>query len=93
MDLEQKKLGICNWVVENGGSIHPLIIDESLSNGTGLMNPSVYVDNDEILINLRHTNYTLYHSESKVFAHQWGPLQYLHPENDQTLRTKIFYCG
>lgn len=90
MDLEQKKLGICNWVVENGGSIHPLIIDESLSNGTGLMNPSVYVDNDEILINLRHTNYTLYHSESKVFAHQWGPLQYLHPENDQTLRTKNF---
>lgn len=83
-------LGIVKWVVENGGSIHPLVIDDSYTDGTGLMNPSVYVDNDQILVNLRHTNYTLYHSESKIFAHTWGPLQYLHPENDQTLRTKNF---
>lgn len=84
------ELGIVKWVVENGGSIHPLIISDTLTGGTGLMNPSVYVDEGKILINLRHTNYTLYHSENKIFAHAWGPLQYLHPENDQTLTTKNF---
>ena len=66
----------------------PLIIDYELFQGAGLMNPSVLIHNGKILINLRQTNYTLYHSENKKFSHQWGPLQYLHPENDQTLRTK-----
>ena len=82
--------GIVKYIIENNGQIIPLLLNEEITGGTGLMNPSVYVDNDTILINLRHTNYTLYHSESKVFAHAWGPLQYLHPENDQTLRTKNF---
>jgi hypothetical protein len=38
-------------------------------------------------MNVRHVNYTLYHSEGKKFPHTWGPLQYLHPENDITLTT------
>ena len=54
------------------------------------MNPSIYVDNDELLVNIRHVNYTLYHSEHKGFPHQWGPLQYIHPEDDQNLRTSNF---
>ena len=90
MDNNFFKDGIVKYIIENNGTIHPLLLDESITGGTGLMNPSIYVDNNQILINLRHTNYTLYHSESKVFAHAWGPLQYLHPENDQTLRTKNF---
>lgn len=80
--------------VEHGGKLAPLIISDGLSAGTGLMNPSVFVDNDgDILVNLRHVNYTLCHSENKqMFPNRWGPLSYLHPENDQTLRTENYLC-
>lgn len=77
--------------LDNGGSIHPLIIPATLTNGTGLMNPSVYNDNGKIMVNLRHVNYTFYHSEKKTFQHQWGPLTYVHPENDMHLRTVNYY--
>jgi len=56
------------------------------------MNPSVYLDGDQLLVNIRHVNYTLYHSEGKNFQHQFGPLQYLHPEDDRALRTVNYVC-
>jgi hypothetical protein len=92
--LEQqiKNTGLVKPVIEQGGSIHPLIIPSELTNGTGLMNPSIYLDNDQLIVNIRHVNYTLYHSENKKFQHRFGPLQYLHPENDHNLRTWNFYC-
>ena len=77
--------------LENGGSIHPLIIPAEHTNGTGIMNPSVFVENDKIMVILRHVNYTFYHSEKKLFQHQWGPLTYVHPENDMHLRTWNYY--
>lgn len=83
---------IAKKVLDSGGSIHPLVIPTQLTNGTGLMNPSVLVDNGKILVNIRHVNYTFYHSEKKLFQHQWGPLTYVHPENDMHLRTNNFYC-
>ena len=70
-----------------GGSIHPLIIPAENNNGLGLMNPSIFIDNGKVLVNLRAVNYTFYHSEKKLFQHQWGPLTYIHPENDMHLRT------
>ena len=87
-----KKFGLVKPVLDQGGSIHPLIIPAEHTNGTGLMNPSIYVDNGKLLLNIRHVNYTLYHSENKKFQHRYGPLQYLHPENDRNLRTWNFYC-
>lgn len=80
--------------VSAGGKLAPLVISEGLTSGTGLMNPSVFVDNDgDILLNLRHVNYTLYHSENKQqFISRWGPLSYLHPEGDQALRTVNYVC-
>lgn len=53
------------------------------------MNPSIFIDDDgDILVNLRHVNYTLYHSENtQLFPSRWGPLSYLHPEKDQRLVT------
>lgn len=78
--------------LENGGSIHPLIIPSSELKGPALTNPSVYNDNGRILVNLRNINYTLYHSEKKKFQHHWGPLVYIHPENDQHLRTWNYMC-
>ena len=80
--------------VSAGGKLAPLVISEGLTSGTGLMNPSVFVDDDgDILLNLRHVNYTLYHSENKQqFISRWGPLSYLHPEGDQALRTVNYVC-
>jgi hypothetical protein len=82
---------LAKTVLLNGGSIHPLIIPSSFTNGTGLMNPSILYWNNKIIINLRHVNYTFYHSEAKLFQHQFGPLTYVHPENDMHLRTDNYY--
>jgi predicted GH43/DUF377 family glycosyl hydrolase len=75
--------------VSNGGKLAPLIMSKGLTNGTGLMNPSIFIDDDgEIMVNLRHVNYTLYHSEhNQKFLSHWGPLAYLHPEKDLRLVT------
>ena len=72
--------------LDNGGYIKPLIIPSNLTGGTGLMNPSMFIDTDGVIkVNLRHVNYTFYHSEAKLFQHQWGPLTYIHPEHDMHL--------
>ena len=78
--------------IENGGSIHSLLTPSSYLKGPSLTNPSIYNDNGKILVNLRNINYTLYHSEKKKFEHQWGPLVYIHPENDLRLRTWNIVC-
>lgn len=87
MNLVQK-------ATSNGGKLKPLIIPASITNGTGLMNPSIFIDDDgEILCILRHINYTLYHAENdQRFPSIWGPLSYLHPEQDQRLVTQNFLC-
>lgn len=79
-------------VLERGGSIKPLIIPSELTNGTGLCNPSVFVEDDKIFLNLRHIQYTLYHSELCNYEHQYGPLVYLNPENDISLTTTNYFC-
>jgi len=75
--------------VSQGGKLAPLILPHSTTAGMGLMNPSIFVDDDgDILVNIRHVNYTLYHSEKdQRFFSPWGPLSYLHPEKDQRLVT------
>ena len=80
--------------INNGGRISPLIIEDGYYDGVGYMNPSVFVDDDgDILVNLRHINYSLYHSENtQQFPTRWGPLSYLHPESDQHLKTVNYLC-
>lgn len=76
-------------VINNGGSIHSLLFPSDELNGfPAITNPSIYLDGDRLLVNLRNINYTLYHSEKKIYEHQWGPLVYIHPENDLHLRTR-----
>ena len=77
--------------LQDGGAIKPLIVPANLTKGTGLMNPSIVNDNGVLRVVIRHVNYTFYHSEHKLFLHPWGPLTYLHPENDQHLRTENYY--
>ncbi|CAB4122210.1 hypothetical protein UFOVP27_105 [uncultured Caudovirales phage] len=87
MNLVQKS-------VEQGGKLSPLIIPSDITGGTGLMNPSVYIDSDgDILCILRHINYTLFHAENEQrFPSIWGPLSYLHPEKDMRLVTTNYIC-
>jgi hypothetical protein len=87
-----KKFGLVKVATDRGGSIHPLIISPILTKGTAIMNPSIFLDGNQLIINVRHVNYALYHSEVKKFQHRYGPLQYVHPENDMTLRTWNFFA-
>ena len=84
---------LCKTVLENKGTLVPLIISSKDTQGLGLMNPSILNDNGRILVNLRSINYTLYHSEAEQrFNQRWGPLSYLNPENDVKLKTRNFIC-
>ena len=78
--------------LDNGGSIHPLILPHEELQGPSLTNPSVYNDNGKIIVNLRNINYTLYHAERNKYENHWGPLVYIHPENDMHLRTWNYLC-
>jgi FkbM family methyltransferase len=80
-------------VIENGGNIHPLLLPSTEIGGTGIMNPSIFIDGDKILCNIRHVNYTLFHCEGEqLFGNRHGPLAYINPENDIKLRTNNFLC-
>lgn len=79
-------------VIDEGGLLYPLIIPSELTEGTGLMNPSIFVEDGKIKVIIRHVNYTFYHSEKKLFQHPYGPLTYLHREDDLHLRTWNWYC-
>lgn len=82
---------ICRTAILGGGSLTPILISTEDSKGLGLMNPSILVDDGELLVNLRNVNYTLYHAEKKqLFNNRYGPLVYLHPEDDRHLRTTNF---
>ncbi len=78
---------LAKHIISRGGTIVPLIIPATETQGLGIMNPSILIDNNKVLVNLRQVNYTFYHSEAKLFQHPYGPLTYLHPENDIHLRT------
>jgi hypothetical protein len=84
---------ICQLSLENGGFLKPLLVPSTNIIGPSLSNPTILVSkNNEILVNLRNLNYVLYHSESGIFEHSWGPLCYLHQENDQRLVTNNILC-
>lgn len=80
------------YALNRSGTIVPLILPSELTSGLGLMNPSIYNDGGKIIANIRQVNYTFYHSEAKLFQHPYGPLTYVHPEDDLHLRTWNWYC-
>ena len=86
-------LNFVKQVIEAGGSLHPITIPSLHTEGTGLTNPSIFVKDGKIQLNLRHVQYTLWHNENlQKFPNQWGPLAYLNPEDDITLRTVNYQC-
>ncbi len=68
--------------LENGGIVRPLIIPAEFTNGTGVMNPSVFCEKEKIFVNVRHSGYTVYHSELNKYELKSGPLDYLAEESD-----------
>ena len=96
MSLEKKIKKVVNLgklAIESGGSVIPILIPSKITKGTGLCNPSINKIDGKLKLNLRHIQYTLYHSEGEQrFPNQWGPLAYLNPENDISLTTKNFLC-
>jgi hypothetical protein len=80
-------MNFVEYALNNDGIIKPLLVSSQDLTGPSLTNPSVLVVNGKILVNIRNVNYTLYHSELNRFEHMWGPLSYIHPENDMHLRT------
>lgn len=90
--MELTKNGLVQHVIENGGRIVPLIIPAEHTNGTGIFNPSILNDDGKLIMNMRHCQVTIYHSELNVYEHEWGPLTYLNPENDITLTTTNYFC-
>ena len=75
---------LAKLVINNGGSITPLILSEEQGRGMGLCNASLLLDdNGELLANIRNVHYILYHDEfGQNFHCKWGVLSYLNPEDD-----------
>ena len=84
---------LCKLALEKGGSINYLILPANMTEGLGLTNPSILIQDGKYLLNLRHVQYALYHSEGEQkYQTSWGPLAYLNPEDDVTLRTTNYLC-
>ena len=73
---------LCELALANGGSVNYLTIPANITEGLGLTNPSVFYMDNKYLVNLRHVQYALYHSEGdQKYQTMWGPLSYLNPVN------------
>lgn len=75
-----------------GGFLKPLLVPSKSLIGPSLCNPTILIDQKDILVNIRNINYVLYHSEKNKYEHIWGPLCYLHQENEQRLSTNNIIC-
>lgn len=84
---------LCKLALQKGGSVNYLTLPANMTEGLGLTNPSILIHDGYYLLNLRHVQYALYHSEGEQkFQTPWGPLAYLNPEDDVTLRTTNYLC-
>jgi hypothetical protein len=79
-------------VINNGGVLKPLLILSKDMDFPSLTNPTILNYQDKLIVNIRNVNYSLYHSELNRYEHTWGPLVYIHPENDLKLKTVNYLC-
>lgn len=80
------------YVLQHGGVLKKLEIPVEMSEGLGLCNPSVFIDGDRIVANIRRVNYMLHISPSHRWNSAFGPTNYHHPDNDVNLRTENYVC-
>jgi hypothetical protein len=77
----------------NGGSFHFINLPSTCEGGSANTNPSVFIDGEDLLLNVRKVQYMLYHSEyAQKFQLYCCPLVYVNPENDITLTTTNYLC-
>lgn len=76
--------------LQAGGVVKPMIIPSSETGGSGLCNPSVFIDGEDILVLVRNVNYDFFHLEHGKNFPNWATswLIYLHREDDVRLATK-----
>ena len=80
-------------IIEEGGTIVPILIPSKVSEGWGITNPSILIKGDEILVNLRCVEYAFILSDKhQKFWSRWGPLTYCHAENISALKTFNVLC-
>ena len=80
-------------LLQHGASFHFLNLPATCVGGTANTNPSIFIDGEDLLLNIRKVQYMLYHSEfSQKFLVHCSPLAYLNPENDITLTTTNYLC-
>ena len=82
-------------LLEKGGRIEPLIVENSKADGLGLCNPSIWhkEGTTKYLVNVRKVSYYLHHCEGEQkYQTPWGPLNYVRPDDDPYLRTDNFIC-
>lgn len=80
------------YVLQHGGLLKKLEIPVEQSEGLGLCNPSVFIDGDKIVANIRRVNYMLHLSPSHRWNSAFGATNYHHPDNDVNLRTENYLC-
>jgi hypothetical protein len=87
-------INIVKTIVDDGGKVVPLYINNSDSKGTGLCNASILFSNGKLYSILRNVEYTLYccEGEKKYQSCYEGPLSYYHRDDDLKLRTTNFFC-
>jgi len=81
--------------LDEGGSIHPLLISPKLTKHLSLCNTSILeVKKDsQYLLNIRWVSYYLHHCENnQKYQTPWGPLNYVRPDCDECLRTENYIC-
>lgn len=80
-------------VLSEGGRLVPLLVPSDKIIGPSLTNPSILNLNGQLIVNLRNVNYVLYHAEEGNNEHIWGPLCYLHTEQNPVLATHNILCS
>ena len=81
------------FCIKNGGQLCPLNVNLVPMPGTTLTNPSIFITNDnKILVNIRHTDYTLFHSETAKYKLHGETLRYDYAENNNHINTINYIC-
>ena len=87
-------INLVKTIIEDGGMIKPIYIDNKDSGGTGLCNASILFSEGKLRMILRNVEYTMHQCEGEQLYQSCfeGPLSYYHKDDDLKLRTTNFYC-
>lgn len=80
------------YVLERGGGVTELELPVEHSEGLGVCNPSLFLDGDKTLCNIRRVNYLFHINDSGMWQSWYGPSCYHHPDDDCTLTTENYVC-